>query len=114
MRAKEFISERILPKRKNGPMVATYTFPTMPSADPYQAYRFAMAMANHDILHKDGPTSRNAVMVAYTPEEEQIIRAGEKVTGHKASLVADKKSSEPESTNKISPVAKLKRNAYGV
>jgi hypothetical protein len=114
MRAKEFIFERVMPERKSGPMATTYTFPTMPSADPYQAYRFAMAMANHELKHKDGPSNRNAVIVAYTPEEEGIINAGERVTGHKKKLLADKKSHESDSTNSVSPVAKPKRNRYGV
>lgn len=114
MRAKEFILERTMPERKSGPMSSTYTFPTMPSADPYQAYRFAMAMANHDIKHKEGPSSRNAVIVAYTKEEEAIIKAGENVTGHKGQILADKKSQEPGSTNIQSPVATVNRNRYGI
>jgi hypothetical protein len=114
MRAKEFITERKLPTRKGGPMKATYTFPTMPSADAYQAYRFGMAMADHTINYAKGPTDRNAVIVAYTPEEEEIIRGGERQTGHKGRLVADRTSREPGSTDIQSPVAKLKKNRYGV
>jgi len=114
MRAKEFITERKFSPRKSGPLKATYMFPTMPSADPYQAYRFGIAMADHTITHAKGPTDRNAVIVAYTPEEEKIIRAGEKQTGHKGVLVADKESHEPDSTNARSPVAGVKRNKHGV
>ncbi len=114
MRAKEFIIERKFPARKAGPMKATYTFPTMPSADSYQAYRFGMAMADHTMPYAKGPTDRNAVIVAYTDEEEQIIKGAERQTGHKGKLVADKKSHEPVSTYIISPVAVPKRNKYGV
>lgn len=114
MRAKEFIFERTMPERKSGPMITAYTFPTMPSADPYQAYRFGLAMANHELKHRDGPTNRDAVIVAYTKEEEDIIKAGEHVTGHKGKLIADKKSHEADSTNITSPVAQPKRNRYGV
>lgn len=114
MRAKEFITERKFPARKSGPLKATYMFPTMPSADPYQAYRFGMAMADHTLTHTKGPTDRNAVIVAYTPEEEEIIRGGERQTGHKGQLVADKESHEPTSTEAVSPVAKSKKNRYGV
>lgn len=114
MRAKEFITERKFPERKSSTMAATYAFPTMPSANPYLAYRFGMAMADHTIDHAEGPTKQNAVIVAYTPEEEEIIRAGERQTGHKGLLVADKKSHEPKDTGNESPVAKPKRNKYGV
>lgn len=114
MRAKEFIVERTFPEKKSGPLKATYMFPTMPSADAYQVYRFGMAMADHTITHAVGPTSRNAVVVAYAPEEEEIIKAGERQTGHKGVLVADKESHEPASTDRKSPVAKPKKNRYGV
>jgi hypothetical protein len=114
MRAKEFITERKLPARKSGPMKTTIMFPTMPSSDPYQAYRFGMAMANHTIKYSEGPTSNSAVIVAYTPEEEEIIRGGTAQTGHKGVLVADKESREPGSTNTASPVARVKKNRYGV
>ena len=114
MRAKEFILERKMPARKSGPMKATYMFPDMPSSDPYQAYRFGMAMANHEIGYTDGPTEQKTVIVAYTPEEEEIIRGGERQTGHRGQLVADKESREPQSTDTISPVAKTKKNKFGV
>lgn len=114
MRAKEFIVERKLPARKSGPMKAMYMFPDMPSSDSYQAYRFGMAMANHEINYADGPTEQKAVIVAYTPEEETIIRGGERQTGKKGRLVTDKQSREPGSTGTVSPVAKPKKNKFGV
>lgn len=114
MRAKEFIVERTFSKSKSAPMSTTYTFPTMPSADPYQAYRFGMAMADHTLDHKYGPTNRNAVIVAYTKEEEEIIKGGERQTGHKSEMVADRDSHETGSVTTVSPVAQPKRNKYGV
>jgi hypothetical protein len=114
MRAKEFIVERSFPKRESGPMNATYAFPTMPSANAYATYRFGLAMADHTINYAEGPTSNSAVIVAYTPEEEEIIKAGTRQTGHKGKLVADRGSNEPQSTETHSPVAKPKRNRYGV
>jgi hypothetical protein len=114
MRAKEFIVERKFPERKSQAMSTTFVFPTMPSADAYRAYRFGMAMADHSIDHPDGPTSNSAVIVAYAPEEEEIIKAGTRQTGHKGRLVADRGSNEPNSTESISPVARPKKNRYGV
>ena len=113
MRAKEFITERSFSKRKSGPMSTTFQFPSMPSSDGYQAYRFGLAMANHEIA-PTSPTSQHAVISAYTPEEEEIIRAGERATGHKRQIVADRGSHEPDSTETVSPVAQAKRNRYGV
>ena len=95
-------------------MSTTFQFPTMPSANAYSVYRFGLAMADHTINHAEGPTSNSAVIVAYTPEEEEIIRAGTRQTGHKGKLVADRGSNEPKTTETASPVAQAKRNRYGV
>jgi hypothetical protein len=114
MRAKEFITERSFSKRKSGPMSATYAFPTMPSSNAYDVYRFGLAMADHTLNYSAGPTGNSAVIVAYTPEEEEIIQGGTRQTGHKGKIVADHGSLEPESTNTQSPVAAPKKNQYGV
>jgi enoyl reductase-like protein len=113
MRAKEFITERNFSQRKSGPMATTFQFPSMPSSDGYQAYRFGLAMANHKIA-PTSPTAQHAVITAYTPEEEEIIRAGERATGHKKQIVADRGSHESNNTETVSPVAQAKRNRYGV
>ena len=113
MRAKEFITERSFSKRKSGPMTTTFQFPSMPSSDGYQVYRFGVAMANHE-EPPYGPTGQHAVISAYTPEEEEIINAAERATGHKKLIVADRGSHEPNSTDTVSPVAQPKRNRYGV
>ena len=94
-------------------MTTTYAFPTMPSSDAYQAYRFGVAMANHK-EPPYGPTEQHAVISAYTPEDEEIIHAAERATGHKGRLVADQGSDEPQSTDTRSPVARPKRNRHGV
>ena len=113
MRAKEFITEREMSDRKSRALNTTFEFPTMPSSDGYQAYRFGVAMANHE-EPPYGPTSQHAVISAYTSEEEEIIHAAERVTGHRGRLIADRGSREPKSTETQSPVAKPKRNRYGV
>ena len=113
MRAKEFITEREMPQRKSRTMNTAFEFPTMPSSDGYQVYRFGVAMANHK-QPPYGPASQHAVISAYTSEEEEIIHAAEKATGHKGRILADRGSDEPFSTDTQSPVAKSKRNRYGV
>ena len=114
MRAKEFITERSFPQRKSSVMSTTFEFPTMPSADAYRAYRFGMAMADHTMKHTEGPASNHAVILAYTPEEEEIIKGAERQTGHKGRLIADRRSHEPQDTLTQSPVAQVKKNRYGV
>jgi hypothetical protein len=113
MRAKEFITERKMPERKSQTMNLAFEFPTMPSSDGYQVYRFGVAMANHE-EPPYGPSGQHAVISAYTPEEEEIIHAAERVTGHKGRILADRGSQEPDSTSTASPVATPKRNRYGV
>ena len=114
MRAKEFITEREMPKPVSRAMSTSYHFPTMPSSDAYQAYRFGIAMADHKTHSKYGPAAQHAVIVAYTTEEEAIIKGAESETGHKGKLLADRGSHERDSTETQSPVAKPKRNRYGV
>ena len=113
MRAKEFITERELTGRTSRALTTAFEFPTMPSSDGYQVYRFGVAMANHE-EPPYGPTAQHAVISAYTPEEEEIIHAAERATGHKGQLIADRGSREPKSTETASPVSKPKRNRYGV
>ena len=113
MRAREFITEREMPQRKSRTMSTAFEFPTMPSSDGYQVYRFGMAMANHE-QPPYGPAGQHAVISAYTLEEEEIVRAAERATGHKGRILADRGSDEPLSTDTQSPVAKPKRNRYGV
>lgn len=114
MRAREFIVEREMPERKSSTMPLSKHYPDMPSSDPYLAYRFGVAMADHTINYVEGPSAQHAVVVAYTPEEEQIIQGGERQTGHRGLTLTDRGSNEPNSTNVTSPVAKSRRNRYGV
>jgi hypothetical protein len=114
MRAKEFIVERTFSKRKSSTMSTAFKFPTMPSSNAYSAYRFGIAMADHTIVYPEGPAANSAVIVAYTPEEEDIIAAGSRQTGHKGQLLTDRGSHEPDSTNTHSPVAQIKKNRYGI
>lgn len=102
-----------MPERTSRALTTAFEFPTMPSSDGYQAYRFGVAMANHE-APPYGPASQHAVISAYTPEEEEIIHAAERATGHKGRLLADRGSREPKTTETVSPVSKPKRNRFGV
>lgn len=103
-----------MPERKSSTMPLSKHYPTMPSSDPYQIYRFGVAMADHTIAHAEGPAAQHAVVVAYTPQEEDIIRGGEKQSGHHGKMLTDRGSKEPATTNTVSAVARPKRNRYGV
>jgi len=124
MRAYEFVTESRSNRQGDSakgfsddisnPMVMTFAFPGMPGNNAYRAYRFAMAMANHELASIDGPTSQFAVISAYTDGDEKIIRAAMKNSNEKALIVGNPRSEEPKSTNKSSPVARPKHNRYGV
>ncbi len=114
MRIKDIISEGQFARRKSDTLPTSFEYPQMPSANAYLAYRFGIAMADHEKPPAEGPINNHAMIVAYAPEEEAIIKHAERVTGHKGKLAADRGSHEPKSTNKISPVAKPKKNRYGV
>jgi hypothetical protein len=114
MRAKEFIVERKFKDRKAKPLSTTYEFPSMPGDSVYKIYRFSMMMGNADIEYAEGPAAANAVVMAYTPEEEEKVRNAERRTGDKGRLLTNKGSTEPKSISTASPVAKPKRNKYGV
>ena len=89
MRAKEFIFEREFSQRKSSVLSTAFEFPSMPSADPYQSYRFSMAMADHTMAHAEGPISNHALIVAYTPEEEAIIKGASKQPNLDKDMLAD-------------------------
>lgn len=125
MRAHEFITEvrqhnaqgdkaHGFDKSTGNPLVTTYVFPSMPGNNAYRAYRFAMAMANHEIAHEDGPTSQFAVISAYTDGDEEIIKSALKKTKEIAFISGKQGSTEVDNTNTVSPVSQPRRNKYGV
>lgn len=114
MRAKEFIVESELDNQYSSVLPLAYSFPTMPSSDPYQYYRFGLEMASDGRSKNTGPAKQGAVVVAYTKEEEQKIKTAIKQTGHKGEILAKGGSVEPKGTQTTSPVAKPKKNKYGV
>lgn len=114
MRAKEFITEEELDQQLSSVMPLAFSFPSMPSSDPYQIYRFGLEIASLGNAKSQGPAAQGAVVVTYAPEEEASIKTAVKNTGHKPSNLSSLGSTEPKNTNKISPVATKKKNRYGV
>lgn len=95
-------------------MSTAYEYPSMTSANAYDIYRFSIAMADHTNPPKEGAISNHGLVVAYTEEEDAVIKAAERITGHKGKIAADRGSREPKSTNTVSPVAGKRPNKYGV
>ena len=114
MRIKDILVERELRPGVSATMPATNYYPELPSSSPYHTYRFGMSMADHTIKHPNGPSKDSAVTVAYSEGEQEILDRAEKKYGVRPNRLADAESAEPEGTNKNSPVAKPKRNKYGV
>lgn len=124
MRAKEFINEANAsrkPVRKSFKQAS----PNQTSYDhldnnnhPYLAYRFGVALASSpDVNMKpQGPFGSNFSMIDYSDGDTEIRKGAEKLLGIKPSQSTGKGSEElsDKIINKTSPVAKPKKNKYGV
>jgi hypothetical protein len=104
MRAQEFIVERKFKERKASVLSTAYHYPSMPGDSAYQIYRLGLAMANPDIENVEGPAAAQAVTMAYTPEEDAIIKRASKRTGHKTYPLTHKGSTEPDFVPTQSPI----------
>jgi hypothetical protein len=82
----------------------------------YTMYRFGIAMADHrdDNNPPLGPARDKFTVWAYTHGDEEIIRQAEKNFGTKGTEISKGPSRENGTINKTSPVAKVKKNKYGV
>lgn len=124
MRAKEFIVEKADTKPIRKSVKQSISGLRKNTAldnnnHPYLAYRFGVALAgapdNDDDMYANGPLGSNFITADYTEGETEIRKAAEKRMGVKSQEVSGKGSAELEKViNKTSPVAKPKRNKYGV
>lgn len=83
---------------------------------PYLAYRFGMALAKSpiDMNDQQGPIGSEFTTIGYSDADNEIIDHARAEFGIKAKKHSSKGSAELDSVNKASPVAKPKRNKYGV
>lgn len=92
------------------------TYPEVPS-HYYDFYRFGVHMAgspeNQD-MDKASPYANQLVTLAYSDEDAKIINKSKKAMGFKQKTLTSNDSKENADTNKTSPVAKIKKNKYGV
>jgi hypothetical protein len=124
MRAREFIAEgRELAPEQADPMHYTYVIPGLSASDPYNNYRFGVAMARArsnagtDGLTKDMPAwssqtafGEHGVVVGMSSSIEQIIDQALTMTDTKGGkeLVSTPDSREPALVDTTSPIKAFK------
>ena len=127
MRAKEFLPETKLhgtfgkvDAQVSNSLPGAFVQRDLRNTDPYMQYRYGMALAGarankeHDVdFEQESAWAENLALVTFSPEDEETIRLADKMMGVKASRIASSKSTETK-VNVNSPVAKPKRNQYGV
>jgi len=131
MRAKEFINENWTTKSHGKPgKVSKSADAALPGAfvqrqlrntDTYMQYRYGVAVAaaradqaGHIEFEQESAWAENLSQVMYVPEDEETIKLASKLMGVTPSRITDNKSRESKKTSTVSPVAKPKRNKYGV
>lgn len=124
MRAREFITEQHdLAPEQAAPMRQTYVIPGLSASDPYNNYRFgvAMARARSDYQEDDvnpykpewsteTPFGEHGVVVGMNAGIKPVIDAALRMTGTKGGkkLVSTPESDEPEFVEKASPIKAFK------
>lgn len=124
MRAREFITEqRDLAPEQEAPMRQTYIIPGLSASDPYNNYRFGVAIArarsdyrDDDVnpyrpeWSKETPFGEHGVVVGMNGGIKPVIDAALKMTGTKGGkkLVTTADSVEPPLTQKTSPIKAFK------
>jgi hypothetical protein len=127
MRAKEFLPETKLhgtfgkvDAQVSNSLPGAFVQRDLRNTDPYMQYRYGMALAasranrDHDIdFDQESAWAENLSLVTFSTDDEETIRLADKLMGVKATRIASNRSTETN-VNVTSPVAKPKRNKYGV
>lgn len=119
MRAKEFIKESTKPLRRSAQAAIPdmQMFPQLDNSSIYDMYRYGVALAGSPdsaTMDQDGPAKSKMITVAYSEGDAEIINKTNKHMGVKGKAVTDRRSHESSTVDTVSPVAKPKRNRYGV
>lgn len=131
MRAKEFIFEQHASMQDDvaAAIPATFVIPALANQDPYKQYRFGMALANARSrkakedegqsadFQAQSPWGENAVIVSYSGTTKDIIDDALEQVGLSSKdkkQITSQGSNETKDVSVVSPVAKPKRNKYGV
>jgi hypothetical protein len=131
MRAHEFINEAWSGKSHGKPkkvrdrasdaLPGVYVQRQLRNTDTYMQYRMglALAAARADAaglvkFNQESSWAENFINVMWANEDEETVMLASKLMGVTPSMITDKKSREPKTTETKSPVANVKRNRYGV
>lgn len=94
-----------------------HSYPYLDNSNhPYTAYRFGVALAKSpsDVDYLEGPIGTEFTTIGYSDADQEIIDHTRKEFGLPVRKHSTKGSVELDKVNKTSPVAKPKRNKYGV
>ena len=124
MRAREFITEQEnLAPEQAAPMRQTYTIPGLNASNPYNNYRFGVAMARarsdyrkDDVnpympeWSKETPFGEHGVVVGMNAGIRPVIDAALRMTGTPGGkkIVSTPDSDEPEFVDTVSPIKPFK------
>ena len=130
MRAKEFINEASqkshgkaskIRDRADAALPGVFVQRQLRNTDTYMQMRYGMALAAARAekaglvdFDQESAWAENFINVMWANEDEETVMLASKLMGVTPSMISDKKSREPKSTETQSPVAKPKRNRYGV
>ena len=129
MRAKEFLPEGAkshgefssLSNDVDAALPGVWVQRQLRNTDPYMQYRYGLAMAaaradkSGDVsFEQESPWAENLTIVGFSPEDEETIKMADKLMGVKGTRIANSKSEETAGTQTHSPVAKIKKNKYGI
>jgi hypothetical protein len=112
-------STKKIVKTHGGAIKNATTFPSlnMSTGSAYMNYRFGVAMAGspENPGHADNYIGGDPLLTTFADEEMDIIKAAAKAVGaNDAQNWTGPNSTELKSTNVTSPVAKVKKNKYGI
>ncbi len=131
MRAKEFINETWNGKSHGSPkkvrdraadtLPGVYAQRQLRNTDTYMQYRMGLALAaaradaNGDVeFSQESSWAENFITAMWSEEDKETIMLASKLMGVHPTEITNSKSVEPSTTYKDSPVAKPKKNKYGV
>ena len=131
MRAREFINEGrtgTLQADVASSLPASYVIPKLQNTDPYKQYRFGLAIADAksskdrskeqtEPFEKTSAWGENAIVVSYDPHIDDWLDDALNLIGLSSSdkkMISTRNSDEAKDVTKQSPVAKPKKNKYGV
>ena len=125
MRAREFITEvtqKKITKRQGQSTKGLNTYSDVEGWNgDYVAYRLGMAVActdgtNDPEIEAKSWIGKSKSTHPYTPEEQEMLKKAYKAVGAKYQDInhGDMESRELDTVNNVSPVAKPKKNKFGV